>query len=182
MRNIRDDTFTFGLWKKEIVDHLIWEVVEIEEHKNVPSLPSWCWASLGGRKNFHATFWHGEGVSESREGIVMDMPTSMNLSDTGLLRIVQGNMIRPHFAADGIRRCCQASFTGNLKALTTEEHYNRRAEFNNYENIMLSSGLFLFDASDHRTVLGIGMFDKDRVSNAVCFFLCTARRLGDDPL
>lgn len=52
MQNKRSDFYHLGLWVKDIEKQLIWYSYESRPSDDIPGLPSWCWAALGGQRSF----------------------------------------------------------------------------------------------------------------------------------
>lgn len=56
MKAGRDDDFKFGVWTKQLKEHLLWRTCgATASSEDFPQLPSWSWASLGGNKLFEVT-------------------------------------------------------------------------------------------------------------------------------
>ncbi|KAI8948475.1 heterokaryon incompatibility protein-domain-containing protein [Xylaria longipes] len=48
----RADRYHLGLWTKDLEQQLIWLADDYSPAEEISQLPSWCWASLGGSKDF----------------------------------------------------------------------------------------------------------------------------------
>lgn len=168
MKDGRDDDFKFGAWTSQLREHLLWRTGgATESSEDVPQLPSWSWASLGGNKLFEVT--EGHLVLRSTHE-----PMSIEIMPSGALEI-SGQSLVLSAEYEELPDCC-----GNTM-INIEEKFPSYVElewkpgyFSMQDSVAHDRTLLIRGASG---ILGLASFDRTVPTNTLhCIVLASRDR------
>ncbi|KAH8649287.1 heterokaryon incompatibility protein-domain-containing protein [Xylariales sp. PMI_506] len=172
LQKMRPDLYYLGVWTKDLEVQLLWLPNENLPSEDIPDLPSWCWASLGGSKAFMGCL---PEIHQSFSKLLVVNRLSINPKS----RTIEGGgtMGQVSLRAGGqpINNCCLSFYWSQYRAL-------EGAFLENDKDDCVSSIFELLDDQSPRTTLGIANFDRDIHLNPFVLRLVSTPRLPTDAL
>jgi hypothetical protein len=167
----RTDRYHLGVWTKDLEAQLLWVSAQRVAEEDIPDLPSWCWASVGGRKWFLSLDW-----TQINYVTHSTVTSSVYLSYQTRSLIGKGIPRRASLRA-GFQRidCCCISFTVSLHCF--EANFIANAYDGSIHDIYE-----LLDDQYNFATMGLAVFDKEPYSNMFILPLISNSRSRRDPL
>lgn len=175
---IRPDNYHLGVWEEDLEKQLVWLPTSRRPYEDLPELPSWCWASVGGELRFLLQLLRSD--QNIYNNSVKSSSTSLDFTTNNVL--VDGVLRRAYIQTGSgiISNCCFRELQ-ECRRYTHDQPFESQFIEDTYTNL---SGQFfeVLDEQNEAAVVGIGAFDHKPYPEFLMLPLVLSPREGKDPL